>query len=288
MTSTARGRLYVLAAAALWSLSGAITKSIDLDGLTIAFYRGLFAGLVLVPFVPRPRRVVPAGDGPARPGLRRDDGAVPGRDEGDDGRERDLPAILGHVLGRPARRLFLGERPDRRALAGIGLAMAGVGVIVGFGHGGAARVERRRRSALASGVAYAGVVIGMRGLRGLDPVWLSAVNNLARRRRARGLDDADPGAARDPDAAAEASALVAFGVVQMAIPYALFARGLREVERPGGGPARAGRADPEPGLGLPRHPRDAGRRDARRRGAAARRGSRSATCRTRRSADERG
>src|SRR4051794_26546601 len=37
----ARGRRDVLAAAILWSLSGVVTKSLDLDGLSIAFYRGL-------------------------------------------------------------------------------------------------------------------------------------------------------------------------------------------------------------------------------------------------------
>src|SRR3954447_27059559 len=56
--SVARGRRDVLMAAVLWSLSGVVTKSLDLDATTIAFYRGLFAGLVLVPFVPRSRRVV--------------------------------------------------------------------------------------------------------------------------------------------------------------------------------------------------------------------------------------
>ena len=32
---------------------------------------------------------------------------------------------------------------------------------------------------LASGVAYAGVVVGLRRLRDLDPLWLSGFNNLA-------------------------------------------------------------------------------------------------------------
>ena len=47
-----RGRWCVLAAAVLWSTGGVISKSLDLDSLTIAFYRGLFAGLALLPFVP--------------------------------------------------------------------------------------------------------------------------------------------------------------------------------------------------------------------------------------------
>ncbi len=49
------GRRFVLAAAVLWSLSGVFTKGLALDGVTIAFYRGLFAGLALLPVVPRSR-----------------------------------------------------------------------------------------------------------------------------------------------------------------------------------------------------------------------------------------
>ncbi len=51
--ATKTGRRYVLAAAALWSLGGVFAKALELDGLTVAFYRSLFAGLVLLPFVPR-------------------------------------------------------------------------------------------------------------------------------------------------------------------------------------------------------------------------------------------
>ena len=74
--------------------------------------------------------------------------------------------------------IFLGERPDRRALLGIFVAMIGIAVIVGFGHTGSAKEWRGVLMGLASGVAYALVVIGMRGFRGLDPIWISAVNNL--------------------------------------------------------------------------------------------------------------
>ena len=53
-TSIARGRLLVASAAVLWSLGGVVTKGLaPLDGVTIAFYRSLFAGLGLLPFVPR-------------------------------------------------------------------------------------------------------------------------------------------------------------------------------------------------------------------------------------------
>jgi drug/metabolite transporter (DMT)-like permease len=46
------GRWYVLGAGVFWSLSGVLTKSLPLDPLTIALFRGLLAGAALVPFVP--------------------------------------------------------------------------------------------------------------------------------------------------------------------------------------------------------------------------------------------
>ena len=82
--------------------------------------------------------------------------------------------------------------------------------------------------ALASGVAYAGVVVTLRALRGLDPLWLSGFANLAGAATlALWLFATGPGLARPTSG--QAVILVAFGVVQMAIPYALFARGLRDV-----------------------------------------------------------
>src|SRR3954449_6582339 len=53
-----RGRLLIVGAAVLWSLGGVVAKGLKpLDGVTIAFYRSLFAGLALLPFIPRSRWV---------------------------------------------------------------------------------------------------------------------------------------------------------------------------------------------------------------------------------------
>ncbi len=218
----------MLAAAVLWSLSGAFSKSIDLDGLTIAFYRGLFAGLALLPFVPRERQVF-------RPVM------IP------------LGLIFGAMTGFflasmkattaantislqytstfwvvPLAYLFLGERPDRRAVAGIALAVVGIGVIVRYGHSGRPDEWRGIAFGLASGVAYALVAIGLRGLRGLDPMWLSAVNNLAGAATLFAWMAATSGPPAQPSLS-QAVALAFFGILQMAIPYALFARGLRTI-----------------------------------------------------------
>src|SRR5205085_3372019 len=201
-----------LAAAVLWSLSGAITKSIDLDGLTIAFYRGLFAGLVLAPFVPRGERVF-------RPVT------VP------------LGLVFGAMIGLflasmkattaantiylqytatfwvvPLGWIVLGERPDRRAAAGIMLATAGIAVIVGYGHSGDPGEWRGVLLGLGSGVAYAAVAVGLRGLRGLDPVWLSAVDNLLGALALGGWMAVTAAPPAIPSAS-QALGLLAFGVV---------------------------------------------------------------------------
>lgn len=234
MDASPRGRAYVLAAAFLWSLSGAITKSLELDGLTIAFYRGLFAGLVLLPFVPRKSWVFR----PVMIPLGLIFGAMTGLFLASMKATTAANTIYLQYTATfwlvPLGYIFLGDRPDRRALVGIGLAMVGIGVIVGYGHSGGHEEWKGIALGLASGVAYSGVVIGMRGLRGLDPIWLSAVNNLAGA-VALGLwmtFTQGPPAIPSP---AQGVTLVAFGVIQMAIPYTLFARGLQTVSAPEAG-----------------------------------------------------
>lgn len=229
MGSTARGRRDVLAAAVLWSLSGAITKSLALDPLTIAFYRGLFAGLAIFPFVPRENRVFR----PAMLPL----GLVFGAMTGLFLASMKLTTAANTIYLQysstfwvvPLSFIILDEKPDRRALIGIGLAMIGIGVIIGFGHSGTSGEWRGVLMGLASGIAYSCVVIGMRGFRGLDPLWLSAVNNLGGALSLGLWMTLTSGPPVIPNIG-QAVMLVIFGVVQMAIPYALFAKGLRHLD----------------------------------------------------------
>jgi drug/metabolite transporter, DME family len=234
VVSTARGRRYVLAAAVLWSLSGAITKSLDLDGLTIAFYRGLFAGLVLLPVVPRSRWVFR----PVMIPLGLVFGAMTGLFLASMKATTAANTIYLQYSATfwvvPLSLLFLGERPDRRSFVSILLAMIGIAVIVCFGHSGRSDEWKGIVLGLASGVAYAVVVIGMRGLRGLDPIWLSAINNLAGAAALGMWMTATSGPPVIPSPP-QTLTLMIFGAVQMAIPYALFARGLREVSAPEAG-----------------------------------------------------
>jgi drug/metabolite transporter (DMT)-like permease len=81
---------------------------------------------------------------------------------------------------------------------------------------------------LANGLGFAAVATGMRGLRDLDPIWLSSVYNLSGG-IALGLGIVLSGRGLGVPTVTQGLALLAFGVVQMAFPYVLFARGLREI-----------------------------------------------------------
>lgn len=223
------GRACIFAAAVLWSLSGVVAKSLALDPLSIAFYRGLFAGLALLPCV-RPR------DWAVRPvmaWLGLNFGAMTGFYLAAVKTTTAANAIYLEYTAAfwviPLGIVVLGERPDRRSLEGVLVAMLGVGVIVGWGYDGRPNEWRGVAFGLASGFAYAVVATGMRGLRGLNPIWLSAtLNLLGSLTLGLGLLI---GARRGPavPTGSEILILIAFGVVQMAIPYVLFARGLRDV-----------------------------------------------------------
>ena len=99
--SSGRGRGYILAAGVFWSLRGVIIKSLPLDPLTIAFYRGLFAGLALLPFVPTGRRVIRPVMIPLGLVFGAMTAPLPQCCQDNHGGECDLPSIHRDVLGGP-------------------------------------------------------------------------------------------------------------------------------------------------------------------------------------------
>ncbi len=230
-----RGLRDVVLASVFWSLSGVLTKLIDLDSQAIAVYRGLFAGLTLLPFVPRARMAF---------------------------RWQMLPMFLVFAamtafylaavkLTTAANAIFLQctatfwmvplswillrEKPDLRVALGIGLATLGVGIIVTQGRNGHPGEALGIVLGLASGIAYAIVATGLRGLRDLDPVWLSGINNLGGAAALSLWIWGQGGSIPTPTSPGQAGMLLVFGAVQMAIPYALFARGLKVLSAPEAG-----------------------------------------------------
>lgn len=224
------GRLCVIGAALLWSLGGLAGKAIPLDGWSIAFYRGLFAGLALLPLVRRENVVFKPAMAPLMLSFALMCGLYLAAVKATTAANAIYLQCTGTFWMIPLGWWLLRESPDRRSVIGVGLAIVGVLYIVVMGR------DDDPRSAdtlgivlgLCSGLAYAGVVVGLRRLRGLDPTWLSAVNNLG-----SGLLIGAwllvSGAGIPVPPPLVLLALALFGIVQMAIPYVLMSRGLRVV-----------------------------------------------------------
>lgn len=226
-----RGRLLVLAAALCWSIGGVLVKSEALrsiDAPSIAVYRSLFAGLALLPFVrPTHWRFRPVlGLAALIFGVMI--GLYLGSIRATTAANAVFLMCSASLWVVPLGALILREHPGRRALVSVLIALPGVVAIAGFGHGQTATEWRGVALGLGSGLLYALTMILMRRMRDFDPLWLSAVNNLGGALTLAALTLAWGGtiAAPTPD---QALVLAGFGIVQMAIPYALFAQGLRSI-----------------------------------------------------------
>ncbi len=223
------GRGMIGAAAVLWSLSGAFTKSIAIeDGVSIAFYRGLFAGIALVLVVPRHRMRFR----PTMIPMILTFGAMSGLFIAATIATTAANAIFlqcsATIWVVPLGIVLLKEQPSRQTLMGIAIAGLGIALILGFGFESVLEAVPGITLGLSSGIAYALIIIGLRSFQDLDPLWLSAVNNLGGAILLLLWSFLMGGMVIIPTVE-QAMTLFLFGVIQMAIPYALFARGLRTV-----------------------------------------------------------
>ena len=234
--SLAHGRLCVVLAALLWSTSGAFTKLLTqptgfgldkpaLDPLQLAFARPFFASLALLPLLRR-------GDVSFRPAMLATAVSFA---------TMNALYVTAMAIGSAANAVFLQytapmwmaivsifwlkEPPDRRTLCALAVSMAGVAVIVigGWGDGGKLTAAG---IALGSGVAYAGVLIGLRVLRAASSRWLTIFNHLF---AAAALAPSLFFCWKATPSPAQLATLFLFGSLQMALPYWLVARGLRRV-----------------------------------------------------------
>jgi DME family drug/metabolite transporter len=234
------GRLLVLAAAVLWSLSGVLTKVLTTDrglaealalheppvpALLIAFFRALFAGLFLLPLLATaqirfrwPMLAMVASF-----------------------TAMNATFVAAMVLGTAANAIvlqytaplwlylagvvWLKEPTERRSSRALALAMVGVAVILLD-----ACVQPSAELlwgivlGLASGLAYAGVVLFLRVLRDESGAWLTVQNHLCAALFLGPLLLWLPWPTWP-----QLGFLAFYGVVQMGIPYLLLSRGLRSV-----------------------------------------------------------
>ena len=242
--SLAGGRLCILAAAVLWSLSGFFTRLLQnptalelneprLTPLQIAFVRAVFAGWFLVPMV-RPRDVRFRPLMPVMVGLFAAMNAL---------------FISAIALGTSANAILLqntapffvylvtvfllGEPPDRRSLHALLIGMVGMVVIVAGGGELGARIDVMLMG-LGSGVTYAGIILCLRYLRNEASQWLIVQNHLGSATCLATAVLLANGFAFWVDwltapTGRQFAFLAVFGSIQMGLPYFLFARGLRSV-----------------------------------------------------------
>lgn len=232
------GRAFVLAAATLWSTSGAFVKAIDLAPTTIAMYRALFAGLALVvlalawraKFTWDRRMLLMVGCFAAMNYL-----FIASMTRTTAANTIFLQYTApGWMFA--AGVLWLGEKADRANVLALAGAMVGIAILIAGGWREGIDNRIGMLMGLGSGVAYAGVAVSMRFLRAHDPIWLAATNLLgAGILLALGTTVAD--ACLGPIDLTwtrslmvnDLAGLALFGIFQMALPYVLFGIGLRTV-----------------------------------------------------------
>lgn len=220
------GRLWVVAAALLWSTSGLFAKSpwfLDWPaadrGPMLAFWRALFASLILLPFVRRPRwrpSLVPLGLSFAAMSVLYMTSMALTTAANAIWLQNIAPAwvfLLGITI--------FGDRVDRRNFVPLGFSLAGVGLILFHEAGGQAIIGVV--CGLASGLAFALVALLMRRTADEDHAWIVAFNQgVVALLLLPWIVCCTP-----MPTGAQVVATAAFGVLQMALPYLCFVRGLR-------------------------------------------------------------
>ena len=225
LVSATRGRWLLVAAAVLWSTTSLFVKVEalrDIPGPTLAALRALFAAVCLVPFV----RVS---------SVRWRVGLLPMATAF---AAMNVLFLTAMTLTTAAAAVFLqytatpwsfllglvilGETWRRGNVVAVGLAMAGIAIIIATTDG---QSSLGNLLAVASGLAFAVVIISLRHLRKESPVFLVLVNQAA------SCLVLLPWLAWHPPSLSldQWLLLAAFGIVQMSIPYLLFARGLKSV-----------------------------------------------------------
>jgi drug/metabolite transporter, DME family len=235
-SSLQQGRLALVGAGVLWSIGGVIIKQLPVGPVAITFYRSLFAALALLLLAGAGKR---RGKRPPLRELAVSSLLFAGLLVSFVAATRLTTAANAiilqytapiYVIGLSA--LLLREPPQRADLTALGLCMAGVAVIF-FGNWPARGAPASGAGvaglalALTSGACFGLFILWQRRLRGADPALLAGLNNAG---ATLVLAVAIPwmGAVDRTSLVV----LVGMGVVQIAVPYVLFAWALQRVPGP--------------------------------------------------------
>lgn len=218
--TTNRGVYAVLMAAALWSSSGAFSKFIALDGTRMAFWRAFFAGLVLLALV-RKKQVT------FRPVMLVMVACFA---------LMNVSFVTAMTKTTAANVIFLqytsvffiaiasilgGEPLERENLLSFASGAIGIAILLW----GTNLSDQGVWLSVIAGAGYAGVTLTLRKLRDEDPLYLICLNLLGSAfvilafAMVRGFSLATDGKSL--------GFLLAFGVLQTAVPYLFFAYGLK-------------------------------------------------------------
>ena len=231
--SIRRARLLVIAAAILWSSSGLFAKAAwfqdwpeEVRGNALTFWRAVFAALAVLPFV---RKIS------FRPAMIPMSLAFTAM---------TYSFLLAMVGGSETTTIWLqyvgpawvaiagvfglGDRPTKRDTGLVVLSLIGISIIVGLESQFGGHTASRWPIALAlfSGVTYAVVVLSIRHLRGVDVAWIGLVNYVV---SAACMAPLVIGKVPWPSGY-QWLALFAFGALQLAWPYMIFAYAVREIQ----------------------------------------------------------
>lgn len=220
------GPWQIAIAAVLWSTSGFFAKSpwfeawpTESRGVLLAFWRSFFALVLLLPLIRQPTwrwQMVPMVACFGAMIWSFMSAMVHGAAANAIWLQYLAPVWV-IILGS----LFLRERAARQDWMMFAFCFTGVGLIVfmeiGYGSIYATGLG------ILSGFAYAGVILFLRSMRGVDAVWLITLNH------AGSIVLLSPWVLTNTHHVPTGSyiALAFFGVFQMSTPYILFARGLR-------------------------------------------------------------
>ncbi len=217
-----QGRLCVLLTGILWSLAGVFIKSLELHPLTIVFYRSLFASLFFFLFV-RGR-----GWGVSVP-LVVSVASYTAAISFFVWSNKLTTAANAIALQYTAPifvflfvRLLFRETISKPDLTTLFLGMVGVGIIYG---GSAGQPDSAGvMMAVLSGLLFSVYMTNLRFLKGVDPRYLTLVNNLVCWLTLSPLVHSQLALSMR-----EGLALAIMGVVQLGIPYFLFSKGLETI-----------------------------------------------------------
>lgn len=226
--SAATARWLVILAGVLWSSAGFFGKSDlikDLQGGPLALWRAVFAGLILLPLVRKPFfswKLLPMVMCFAAMTYTYLQAFKYGTAANAIWLQSTAPAWVLLV-----ERFVFKTKVSARDYAMLGLCLAGIGIILAFELRSPENKPIATILGVISSIFYACVVLSLKRLSHEDPYWLASLNNLFTAAALACIlplpfinDYQTPQGWQWPF-------LMAFGAIQLGLPYAIFSRSLR-------------------------------------------------------------